>query len=45
MSRIRRFLQRAELDLNEVHILRGIFTAIQGRRRRAGSGQQPKART
>ena len=36
MSRIRRFLQRAELDENEVHILRGILTAVQGRRRRAG---------
>src|SRR3984957_9084126 len=29
MSRIRRFLQRAELDLNEVQILRGILTAVQ----------------
>jgi TrmH family RNA methyltransferase len=36
MSRIRRFLQRAELDENEVHILRGILTAVQGRRRPAG---------
>jgi len=36
MSRIRRFLQRAELDENEVHILRGILTAVQGRRRHAG---------
>ena len=43
MSRIRRFLQRAELDLNEVNILRGICTAIQSRRRRAGSGHEPKA--
>jgi tRNA (cytidine32/uridine32-2'-O)-methyltransferase len=37
MSRIRRFLQRAELDENEVHILRGILTAVQNRRRHAGS--------
>jgi len=37
MSRIRRFLQRAELDENEVHILRGILTAVQNRRRTAGS--------
>lgn len=37
MSRIRRFLQRAELDENEVHILRGILTAVQNRRRSAGS--------
>ena len=31
--RIRRFLQRAELDENEVNILRGILTAVQNRRR------------
>jgi cysteine desulfurase len=37
MQRIRRFLQRAELDANEVNILRGILTAVQNRRRRAGS--------
>jgi len=36
MSRIRRFLQRAELDQNEVNILRGILTAVQSRRRAAG---------
>ncbi len=36
MERIRRFLQRAELDQNEVNILRGILTAVQGRRRHAG---------
>jgi TrmH family RNA methyltransferase len=36
MSRIRRFLQRAELDENEVNILRGFLTSIQKRRRRAG---------
>ena len=41
MSRIRRLLQRAELDQNEVHILRGILTAVQGRRRHAGEGQRP----
>jgi tRNA (cytidine32/uridine32-2'-O)-methyltransferase len=41
MSRIRRFLQRAELDENEVNILRGFFTAIQKRRRKAGSGNAP----
>jgi tRNA (cytidine32/uridine32-2'-O)-methyltransferase len=43
MSRIRRFLQRAELDLNEVNILRGILTAIQNRRRMAGAAHLPKA--
>lgn len=42
MERIRRFLQRAELDRNEVNILRGILTAIQGRRRTAG-GRAPAA--
>jgi TrmH family RNA methyltransferase len=36
MARIRRFLQRAELDQNEVNILRGLLTAIEARRRRAG---------
>jgi TrmH family RNA methyltransferase len=38
MARIRRFLQRAELDQNEVNILRGILTAVQNRRRHAGAG-------
>jgi tRNA (cytidine32/uridine32-2'-O)-methyltransferase len=42
MSRIRRFLQRAALDLNEANILRGILTAIQDRRRTAGAAQVPK---
>ena len=37
MERIRRFINRAELDQNEANILRGILTAIQGRRRMAGS--------
>jgi TrmH family RNA methyltransferase len=37
MERIRRFINRAELDQNEANILRGIFTAIQGRRRPAGA--------
>ena len=36
MARIRRFLQRAELDRNEANILRGILTAVQSRRRKAG---------
>ena len=38
MTRIKAFLQRAELDINEAHILRGILTAVQARRRPAGSG-------
>ena len=37
ISRIRRFLQRAELDANEANILRGILTAMQQQRRRAGA--------
>ncbi len=36
MARIRRFLQRAELDKNEVNIVRGILTAVQSKRRHAG---------
>ncbi|MEP7313132.1 MAG: RNA methyltransferase [Pseudomonadota bacterium] len=39
MQRIKRFLNRAELDRNEVNILRGILTAVQGRRRSAGEPQ------
>jgi tRNA (cytidine32/uridine32-2'-O)-methyltransferase len=42
MSRIRRFLQRAQLDHNEVNILRGILTAVQNKRRIAGSVHAPK---
>jgi len=36
MARLRRLLQRAEPDENEVNILRGFLTAVQKRRRRAG---------
>jgi TrmH family RNA methyltransferase len=39
MGRIRRMFGRAELDANEVNILRGILSAVQNRRRRAGEGQ------
>ncbi len=46
MGRIRRFLQRAELDENEVNILRGLLTAVQQRRRMAGqapgNGDSPR---
>lgn len=42
MSRIRRFMQRAELDQNEANIFRGILTAIQNRRRRAGDAHAAK---
>ena len=41
MNRIRRFLHRAELDQNEVNILRGILTAVQQKRRHAGSAAGP----
>lgn len=37
MARIRRMLQRAELDQNEVNILRGFLTAVQNRCRAAGA--------
>jgi tRNA (cytidine32/uridine32-2'-O)-methyltransferase len=40
MARIRRLLQRAEPDQNEVNILRGFLTAVQNRRRTAGGGRQ-----
>jgi TrmH family RNA methyltransferase len=37
MTRIRRLFNRAQLDQNEVNILRGILTAVQGKRRTAGA--------
>ena len=37
MGRLRRLFQRAALDRNEVNILRGILTAVQSRRRKAGA--------
>ena len=39
MNRIRRLLQRAEPGQNEVNILRGILTAVQNSRRRAGTSR------
>jgi TrmH family RNA methyltransferase len=36
MTRIRRLFNRAQLDQNEMNILRGILTAVQARRRPAG---------
>lgn len=38
MTRIRRLFNRAQLDQNEMNILRGILTAVQQRRRAAGEG-------
>jgi TrmH family RNA methyltransferase len=37
MSRIRRLFNRAQLDQNEMNILRGILTAVQAKRRPAGN--------
>lgn len=42
MARLRRLFQRTVLDQNEMNILRGILTAVQGKRRRAGD---PHVRT
>lgn len=42
MARLRRLFQRTVLDQNEMNILRGVLTAVQGRRRRAG---EPHVRT
>lgn len=42
MARLRRLFQRTILDQNEVNILRGILTAVQGKRRRAGEPHAPK---
>ena len=38
LRRLARIFGRAELDQHEVNILRGILTAVQSRRRRAGGG-------
>lgn len=43
MARIRRLFNRATLDQNEINILRGILTAVQGRRRPAGAGVHERA--
>ncbi len=44
MQRLRRLFQRAKLDANEVNILRGILTAVQQRRRHAGSASRTRER-
>ena len=43
MARIRRLFNRAQLDENEMNILRGILTAVQARRRPAGRSANPSA--
>jgi TrmH family RNA methyltransferase len=42
MARLRRFFNRAVPDQNEINILRGILTSVQGRRRRAGEPHPPR---
>jgi TrmH family RNA methyltransferase len=42
MARLRRFFNRAVPDANEINILRGILTSVQGRRRRAGDPHLPR---
>ena len=39
MERLRRLFNRAQLDRNELNILRGILSAVQGRRRPACAGR------
>jgi TrmH family RNA methyltransferase len=45
MARLRRFFNRAVPDQNEINILRGILTSVQGRRRRAGDPHPPRGGT
>jgi TrmH family RNA methyltransferase len=45
MARLRRLFQRTVLDQNEMNILRGILTAVQGKRRRAGEPHVTKQGT
>ena len=42
VARIRRLFNRAVLDQNEVNIMRGILTSVQGKRRRAGEPHAPR---
>ena len=42
MARLRRLFNRAMPDQNEINILRGILTSVQGRRRRAGDPPAPR---
>lgn len=41
MDRIRRLFNRAQMDRNELNILRGILSAVQGRRGQASSRRAP----
>jgi tRNA (cytidine32/uridine32-2'-O)-methyltransferase len=40
MERLRRLFNRAQLDRNELNIMRGILSAVQGRRR--ASPREPR---
>ncbi len=40
MERLRRLFNRAQLDRNELNIMRGILSAVQGRR--AASARRPR---
>lgn len=40
MARIRRLFNRAQIDQNEMNILRGILTAVQAKRRSAGNAAE-----
>jgi tRNA C32,U32 (ribose-2'-O)-methylase TrmJ len=40
MDRIRRLFNRAQMDRNELNILRGILSAVQGRRGQSSSRPQ-----
>ena len=40
MGRLQRLFNRAEPDENEINILRGLLTAIQGKRRTAGGRER-----
>jgi TrmH family RNA methyltransferase len=42
MERLRRLFNRADLDQNEANIVRGILTAVQQRRRTAGTPHGPR---
>lgn len=42
MARLRRFFNRGVPDQNEINILRGILTSVQGKRRRAGEPHAPR---
>ena len=42
MARVRRLFNRAVPDQNEINILRGILTSVQGKRRRAGDPHPPR---